>query len=79
MSNPTARIRPAKDGALWLFVDHPGENKVSADDLTESIKEHLSLREPGAIAYAILPEEVEAIRDACNDWLERESQEWMKV
>ena len=67
---PTARIRPAKDDGLWLFVDAPGVRKNSADDLNEHIKETLGVRDTGSVAYAILPEEVEAIRDACQEWLE---------
>ena len=42
---PTARIRPAKDGALWLFVDAPGVRKNSADDLNEYINSETKIFE----------------------------------
>lgn len=70
---PTARIRNANDGALWLFVDPPQAIKVSADDLNNFIEERLGLRDAGSVAYAIMPDEVEAIRDACNAWLEEKT------
>lgn len=38
--------------------------------LDELIKDTLGVRDTGSAAYAILPEEVEAIRDACQEWLE---------
>ena len=70
MGKVTARICKADGRGLWLFVDAPGVRKNSADDLNEHIKETLGVRDTGSVAYAILPEEVEAIRDACQEWLE---------
>lgn len=65
MSNITARIRPVKNGkGLWLLVDKTG-NKPSADDLPAP------WQESGDVAYAITDDEVEAIRDACNNYLDK--------
>jgi len=72
MNKPTARIRPAKNDALWLLVDPPGANKMAAEDLNTFVTETLGIRDAGAVAYAILPNEVEAIRDACNEWLQHD-------
>lgn len=68
---PTARIRPAKDNSLWLLVNPPGSNVMAAEDLNDFITETLGVRDTGAVAYAILPEEVEAIMLACKEYLER--------
>lgn len=65
----TARIQQAKSGELWLFVDAP-DKPITADDSSTFIQDTLGVREPGGAAYAILPEEVEAIRDACNEYLD---------
>jgi hypothetical protein len=64
----TARIRPATGRGLWLFVDRAGDNRVSAEDLNEFgfTREEDEL---GRVAYAVLPEEIAAIRDACDAWL----------
>lgn len=70
MGKVTARIRKTDGHGLWLFVDAPGVRKNSADDLNEYIKDTLGVRDTGSVAYAILPDEVEAIRDACQEWLE---------
>jgi hypothetical protein len=64
---PTARIVNTKDKGLWLFVNKPD----NTDDLSEHFKKALDVDDSiGSVAYAILPEEVEAIRDACQEWLE---------
>lgn len=69
--NITARISSSKsDKGLWLFID----KKEGINHIAHA----LSVDDPGGTAWAILPEEVEAIRNACNEWLEHESQEAMK-
>ena len=72
MNKPTARIRTAKNDSLWLLVDPPGANKVAAEDLNTFVTETLGIRDAGAVAYAILPDEVEAIMLACQEWLQHE-------
>jgi len=65
MGNLTGRIKEDKNGeGLWLLVDKVGSSQ--ADNL---IEEQPLSRESGSVAWAVLPEEVEAIRDACNDYL----------
>ncbi len=69
----TARIRPSNGRGLWLFVDRVGDSKTAAADLNGFV----STREEdelGGVAYAILPEEVQAIKTACEDWLSTQEQ-----
>lgn len=74
MNNPTARIRPSKDGkGLWLFIDEPNLSKAAVEDVEmfNHIKDFPDVKSKvGGVAYPLMPEEVEAIRDACNEWLE---------
>lgn len=68
MSALSGRIRKAKDGkGLWLFIDKGG-SKASPFDLP------LAPEELGDVAYAIREEEVEVIRDACNEYLESKNE-----
>lgn len=71
MDKITARIRkPSTGKGLWLFVDREGDMKNHPDDIINALG--ISEREedkPGRVAYAILPQEIKAIRDACNEWL----------
>lgn len=75
----TARIRPAKGGALWILIDREGKNKASAEDLNwiqgDSPRSDDDLNN---VAYAILPDEVTAIRDACEVWLDERTQSLME-
>ena len=67
----TARIRKAKGKGLWLFIDREGDIKNNAEDIANVLG--VGTRdedEAGRVAYAIVPEEVIAIRDACNEYLE---------
>ncbi len=64
----SARIRPSEGRGLWLFIDQIGMNKVSAEDLNMLDFARIE-NEAGQVAYAILPEEVEAIKQACEEWL----------
>ncbi len=62
-----AKIERHKGDALWLFVDRVEGRQTTADDL----KGIFGLRDEdeGNVAYPIMEGEVEAIRDACNEWL----------
>jgi hypothetical protein len=65
MGNLTGRIKQEENGkGLWLLVDDLGGQRAEnlIDELTQP-------REKGNVAWAVLPEEIEAIRDACNDYL----------
>jgi predicted flap endonuclease-1-like 5' DNA nuclease len=77
----TARIEQAKadegTDALWLFIDRQ-ERKTHVDDLRDILGVGERAEDEGNVAYAILASEVEAIRDACESWLEEESQRIMK-
>lgn len=57
--------------ALWLYVTR----NPQGSDMLESIQSIMGMRRTEGdeenTAYAILPDEVEAIRDACNEWLEK--------
>jgi len=65
MGNLTGQIKEDKNGGgLWLLVDKIGSSR--AENL---IEEQPLSRETGSVAWAVLPEEIEAIRDACNDYL----------
>lgn len=67
----TGRIREATEGkGLWLFIDREGDIKNSPDDIFSALG--VTEREEdtaGRVAYAILPEEVRAIKEACDEWL----------
>lgn len=67
-SEVTARIRQAESGRLWLFIDQLEANRVSVEDVDLFTASRME-DEAGSVAYAILPAEVAAIRDACNAWL----------
>lgn len=60
-----AKIQKGSKGELWLFVDRDDTRKTQADDLSDM---HRS-EDEGNVAYPILGDEVEAIRDACNVFL----------
>lgn len=68
-----ASIRPARRNGLWLFIDPMGFHEADAYDLPIAIDiSHIDvdvLRRTGGAAYAITAEEVEPIRDACNEYL----------
>lgn len=70
---PVARIRPAKRNGLWLFIDPMGFHEADAYDLPIALDisqiDADALRRAGGVAYAITAEEVEPIRDACNEYL----------
>lgn len=69
-----AYIKEVKN-SLWLIVDREQTELTlrRLDDIIERPEDT-----DNGVAYAILAEEVEAIRDACEEWLEQESQETMK-
>lgn len=66
----TARIRKSNKSpkALWLIVERTDSNKISGKDL-DSVVEFRSKDSEDSCAYPILTSEVEAIRDACDEWL----------
>lgn len=64
---------------MWLLVGRPGQNKVSAEDLNTIVGSNPREEDlAGEVAYAILPEEVSAIRDACEVWLDEQEQSLME-
>ena len=73
----TGRIREANEGkGLWLFIDREEDIKTHPDDIMNALG--ISDREEdgaGRVAYAVLPEEVVVIRDACNEWLKENGDE----
>ena len=73
----TAIIEPDKDSkeALWLLVDRDSTKVTSTHGLSEIFEGCTK----GKVAYAIHASEVEAIRNACNRWLEEESQRIMII
>lgn len=64
-----AYIKPHKDDALWLIVER--KFKPIDEASVEFLKEVFgSEDEDENIAYAIMKDEVEAIKDACEEYLE---------
>ncbi len=68
----TAYIKKIK-GALWLVIDHDHPEQI-----VESLKKALDMDDVDDIGWPILEEEIPFIRDACEDYLERKSQEIME-
>lgn len=71
-----ASIKPdtKKADALWLIV----ERGLDSPDVEKIMGMFCDEDESENVAYPILVDEVEKIRDACDEWLERESQNNMK-
>jgi hypothetical protein len=55
-----------KSEALWLIIEKTDKSPELASIMGELRIEDLA----DNTAYAILPDEVKLIRDACNDWLD---------
>lgn len=68
MSKLASKITEDKNGkGLWLVINSDGNR-----DFDKSADEFALPRDndvAGGVAYAVLPEEIEAIRYACNDYL----------
>lgn len=70
MSGLTSKITVDKSGkGLWLVVDNTGADR-SYDHFADELALPRDQDIAGGVAYAVLPEEIEAIRDACNAYLE---------
>lgn len=67
---PKAYIRPARGNGLWLLIDPMGVTEVNGYILPH--KDMIwpeEARKVLTVAYPIMHEEVETIRDACNEYL----------
>jgi hypothetical protein len=64
-----------KSNALWLIVERSDEPPKSLGGLMGMFRDEDAAQN---VAYPLLGDEILAIRDACEDWLERASQEEMK-
>ena len=76
MPKITARISPVVDGrGLFLLIDSPiTQDSTDTPDQFDLLRDDY-LNTAGDVAFPILPEEIEAIRDACQKWLDaQESQ-----
>lgn len=64
-----ARIQKADEtGALWLFIDRDDNRLKDVEEVSE-IMFDLHIKDEGNVAWALLDDEVEVVRDACNEWL----------
>lgn len=80
MPTVTARIEPAggrNQSGLWLFIDNHADLQFD-HGIVESSRDDL-LDEAGRVAMPLLPEEVEAVRDACQAWLDKQNAELDEV
>jgi hypothetical protein len=63
-----AYIKQDKDEALWLVID----SETTLEKELRRFTEGFGFVDTDGAAYPILDEEVEAIRDACNQYLGEE-------
>ena len=69
-----AKIIKGANNELFLFIDRvPEDIDIESYFLRHRI-EDIAI----GLGYSIEADEVEAVRDACEEWLEKESQEQMK-
>ena len=73
MSKLSGHIKEDAGGkGLWLIIENDNATHsfdVFSDEFAIPRNEDIA----GGVAYAILPEEVEVIRDVCNEYIEKNS------